>query len=115
MTWRFPMKRRFAEAAAWAAVFCALITGCASTQHSLLSEGIAHYGAGRDNEAVAVLTEAAGKPGNELPWVYKMRAGAYMRLGRYDLALADIERFLPGAADSRAAQDQIYKWEGLAK
>lgn len=94
------MKKRVAGTAVGAAVFCVLMTGCASTQHSLLYEGIAHYGAGRDNEAVAALTEAAGKPGNELPWVHKMRAGAYMRLGMYDLALADIERFLPGAADN---------------
>lgn len=74
--------------------------GCAATQHDLLYEGMARYGAGRDEEAVAILTEAAAKPGPELPWVYKMRAGAYQRLGRYDLALADLDRFFPGAADN---------------
>ena len=49
--------------------------------NDLFYEGMAHFNAGRDGEAVAVLTEAVGEPGPELPWVHKARAAAYMRLG----------------------------------
>ncbi len=94
---------RFLRVMVAVAAFAA--AGCA-TQHSLLYEGMAHFGAGRNNEAVAVLTEAAAKPGPDRPWVHKMRAGAYMRLGRFDLALPDMDMYfatlknVPGAADN---------------
>ncbi|MEW6720603.1 MAG: tetratricopeptide repeat protein [Thermodesulfobacteriota bacterium] len=96
------MNRNAAFLVSWLSTL-ALFAGCAATQHDLLYKGMAQYEAGRYDEAVATLTIAAGTPGHELPWIYKMRAGAYMKLGRFDLALADLERFFPGAADNEDA------------
>ena len=55
------------------------------------------------------------------PWWpegYFNRALILAELGRHALAIREMKRYLllaPEAADTRAAQDQIYKWEALAK
>lgn len=75
-----------------------LLFGCAA-KSSFLTEGIGHFNAERYGEAVSVFSEGIGAQDAELAWLYKMRAAAHMRLGQYDLALADLDRFfapLPG-------------------
>lgn len=65
------------------------------TFNRLVGTGLAHYAAGRYEEAVA-LTEQASRERPGLPWAYRVLAAAQVELGNFDAARAAVATLVDG-------------------